>query len=412
MSPKAAFEKIHAVLLEEVPNALAAREGVRSEFRELLGSLYLLILRAIETGESVWLDSLLEEWVTTPTETQLEATKINLVEVINKILISTTEVIRKELDPPEGLKLLAALLPIFTHAIEYVSIQEANLRVEHITNELSQAKNFVEKLEKSKSDFISVAAHELKTPLTLIEGYSSMLRDSIITDDSNRVQVNLCLKGVDAGTTRLKEIVDDMIDVSLIDNDLLSLAFQPVWLYQIFHAIERELDDIIVQRKLKYSLKQFPGLNEMIFGDGERLFQALRNVVNNAIKYTPDGGSITINGRSLPGFIEVIISDTGIGIDPEDHGRIFEKFGRLGNASLHSSGKTKFKGGGPGLGLPIAKGIIDSHGGTIWVESEGFNEDTCPGSTFHIMIPLRKSPPDDKTAKLFRDFTEKMKSEQ
>jgi signal transduction histidine kinase len=411
MSPKTAFEKIHAVLLDEVPNALAAREGVRSEFRELLGSLYLLILRAIETGEPVWLDSLLEEWVTTPTETQLEATKINLVEVINRILISTTEVIRKELDSPEGLELLAALLPIFTHAIEYVSIQEANLRVEHITNELSQAKNFVEKLEKSKSDFISVAAHELKTPLTLIEGYSSMLRDSIITDESNRVQVNLCLKGVDAGTMRLKEIVDDMIDVSLIDNDLLSLAFQPVWLYQIFHAIERELDDIIVQRKLKYSLKQFPGLNEMIFGDGERLFQALRNVVNNAIKYTPDGGSITINGRSLPGFIEVIISDTGIGIDPEDHGRIFEKFGRLGNASLHSSSKTKFKGGGPGLGLPIAKGIIDSHGGTIWVESEGFNEVTCPGSTFHIMIPLRKSPPDDKTAKLFRDFTEKMKSE-
>jgi signal transduction histidine kinase len=108
----------------------------------------------------------------------------------------------------------------------------------------------------------------------------------------------------------------------------------------------------------------------------------------------------------LPGFIEVTISDSGIGIDPEDHTKIFEKFSSLGSVSLHSSGKTKFKGGGPGLGLPITKGIIEAHGGAIWVESEGYNEDMCPGSVFHILLPLRKSPPDDKTAKLFNPLAE------
>jgi signal transduction histidine kinase len=142
----------------------------------------------------------------------------------------------------------------------------------------------------------------------------------------------------------------------------------------------------------------------MIFADGERLFQALRNVIMNGVKYTPDGGQVTIDGRLLPGFIEMTIADTGIGIDPEDHGRIFEKFGRLGNTSLHSSGKTKFKGGGPGLGLPITKGIIDAHGGTIWVESQGYDEHKLPGSTFHIMLPLRKTPPDEKTSKLFKSL--------
>jgi len=74
----------------------------------------------------------------------------------------------------------------------------------------------------------------------------------------------------------------------------------------------------------------------------------------------------------------------------------------LGESSRHSSGKTKFFGGGPGLGLPITKGIIEAHGGAIWVESEGYDELKCPGSKFHILLPLQKQPPDDKMAKLFR----------
>jgi signal transduction histidine kinase len=204
----------------------------------------------------------------------------------------------------------------------------------------------------------------------------------------------------------LREIVDDMIDVSLIDNNLLALNFQPMWLNRLLGLVVRELSEIIQQRNLDLTMCSFPGSNEMIFGDGERLFQAFRNVITNAVKYTPDGGRIIVDGRLLPGFIETVISDTGIGIDPEDHTRIFEKFGRIGSVSLHSSGKTKFKGGGPGLGLPISKGIIDAHGGTIWVESEGYDEVHCPGSTFHILLPLRKTPPDDKAAKLFRALME------
>ena len=116
----------------------------------------------------------------------------------------------------------------------------------------------------------------------------------------------------------------------------------------------------------------------MTFGDPERLLQVFRNVLTNAIKYTPDGGCVTVDGRKLPGFIEIIVRDTGIGIDPEDQSIIFEKFTRLGNISLHSSGKTKFKGGGPGLGLHIARGIIEAHGGAIWVESPGMTKRRCP----------------------------------
>lgn len=387
-----------------ISDQLAIREGVRIGFQESLISFYDLLVRAIETREPAWMERILDEWVTVPTETELEATQSNLVQILSQIMMVTFEISRRKLNENEALDLMNVLIPVFTHTFQYVSIRETQMRIEHITKELDRARLVVEKLEKNKSDFISVAAHELKTPLTLIDGYTSMLTEALLMHKENSQQVELCLKGVDAGTRRLREIVDDMIDVSLIDNDILALAFQPVWLHQIIDSVGRELEPTIKQRNLQYLVHDFPGKHEMFFGDSERLYQAIRNVIVNAIKYTPDGGKIDIDGRLLPGFIELIIKDTGIGIDMEDHNRIFEKFSQIGNVSLHSSGKTKFKGGGPGLGLPITKGIIDAHGGAIWVESEGYDEAKCPGSTFHIMIPLRKMPPDEKTAKLFREF--------
>jgi signal transduction histidine kinase len=127
-------------------------------------------------------------------------------------------------------------------------------------------------------------------------------------------------------------------------------------------------------------------------------FSGIRNVIINAIKYTPNGGQITIDGRMLPGFIETTISDTGIGIDPDDHIHIFEKFGRLGSVSLHSSGKIKYKGGGPGLGLPITKGIIEAHG-IYMVESKDLMNLKCLAQLF-ISFSRSGSTTDDQGSEL------------
>jgi signal transduction histidine kinase len=157
------------------------------------------------------------------------------------------------------------------------------------------------------------------------------------------------------------------------------------------------------QRRLTLAIKEVdPGL--LTYADAGRLWQAFNNILENAIKFTPDGGRVTVGTRLLPGFIEITIADTGIGIALEHQERIFEKFGSVGNIALHSTGKTKFKGGGPGLGLPIARGIIEAHGGKIWVVSPGHDERACPGSTFHIMLPHLDAAPPDKTLKLFDPF--------
>ncbi len=394
------LNEIRSTWIDRISHKLARGESVRESFRNQLSSFYDLLQQAIVTGDPAWLNTVLDEWAASRTQSELEQREASLTPILNQILLATYKIAHKDLESDDGFLLLGAVLPLYIHAFQYVTRQETQIHIEHISSELERARITLENLDRNKSDFISVAAHELKTPLTLIEGYASMLRERFPKDDQESPDI-LYLKGVDNGITRLREIINDMIDVSMIDNDILKLNLQPVWISQLLSIINGEMQNIIAQRDQILKIVEFSGSNKMTYGDPERLYQALRNILTNAIKYTPDGGKVTIDGRELPGFIEIIITDTGIGIDEEDHERIFEKFGRLGDISLHSSGKTKFKGGGPGLGLPITKGIIEAHGGAIWVESPGYDEVNCPGSTFHILLPIRTESPDEKIAGLF-----------
>jgi signal transduction histidine kinase len=391
--------EIRTSWIRRVANSMARGADVRENFQEQLEHFYELMSRAIETGDPTWVDSILHDWSASPTQSDLREGKKNISDVLNRMLMITYELAREDLTEQDAMELLGAALPVFTFALEKTARYEMETRVTFISNELSGVQTKLERLDRSKSNFISVAAHELKTPLTLIEGYTTMMRD--VGKHEQDGQVEMFIEGINNGIRRLRSIVDDMIDVSLIDNNLLSLNFQPTWTGQILNLISDELEDSITSRNQTLDLRPFPGSEQMLFGDPERLYQAFYNILCNAIKFTPDGGTITVDGRTLPGFLEITVADTGIGISVEDQEGIFEKFGQLGSVSLHSSGKTKFKGGGPGLGLPIARGIIEAHGGTIWVESEGHDEKRCPGSTFHVLLPIRTESPDPKIAKLF-----------
>jgi len=397
--------KIRPIWIERVSRQLARGESVRESFIKQLTEYLDMMEQAIVTGDPSWMDKVLDKWAEARTISEIENQDVTLAPLLSKIMTTTHEVASEILDDGDAMSLLGAILPLYTYTVQYTTRLETKLHVEHISSELEEARLTLEKLDKSKSDFISVAAHELKTPLTLIEGYAAMLRDEFPADDQESSSV-LLIKGVDNGTGRLREIIDDMIDVSMLDNNMLQMNFQPVWLSQLINIVESELEAPLRNRKQRLQIVKFEGINEMTFGDSERLYQALRNLLTNAIKFTPDGGSISVDGRILPGFIEITISDTGIGIDIDDQERIFEKFGRVGNVSLHSSGKIKFKGGGPGLCLPITKGIIEAHGGAIWVASEGYDEDNCPGTTFHVLLPIRKESPDQRATEIFKPLLE------
>jgi signal transduction histidine kinase len=402
MTLQASLKKIRTPWVEHISRELASGEGVRVGFTEQLERFYELLEQTIMTGDTAWLDPILYDWGRSPTETNLEEGDYYVSFVITRMIALTIKIAREHLGKKEALELLAAVIPILSHSLSVVVRYEMETRVAHISNELGKTQEKLQQLDRNKSNFISVAAHELKTPLTLIEGYTSMMVD--VVQDSDLPQMNNYLDGVNTGIRRLRHIIDDMIDISLIDNNLLSLNFQPLWISHLLTLLKNELTRIVEERGQILNINLFEGSELMIYGDSERLYQALRNVVSNAIKYTPDKGTITITGRLLPGFVEIIIADTGIGISSKHQATIFEKFEQLGRADLHSSGRTKFKGGGPGLGLPITRGIIEAHGGTIWVESEGHDEVKLKGSTFHILLPTRKEPTDPSMSKFFGQF--------
>jgi signal transduction histidine kinase len=276
----------------------------------------------------------------------------------------------------------------------YAEITRFNEQLEQMvqerTEELKEAYHTLEKMDKNKSDFINVAAHELRTPLTVIKGYAQVMQiDHSVRD---RPRLLSALDGILAGTDRLHRIVNSMLDVARIDSQVLSVVKRRMHLVEVFARLRSKYAVDLEERELEMSVEGIDAL-PLITADPALLYKVFEQLVSNAIKYTPDGGAIDVRGQVIqvdeePPLVEVTITDTGIGIDPEHQEFVFEKFYQTGEVSLHSSGETKFKAGGPGLGLAIAKGVVEAHGGRIAVESPGYDEERCPGSTFRVWLPL------------------------
>jgi len=264
--------------------------------------------------------------------------------------------------------------------------------VEQRVEELNQAITRLEKLDKNKSDFIQVAAHELRTPLTVIKGYMGMIKTApAIKENSTLTQA---MDGVLQGTDRLHQVVNSMLDVARLESQVLAPHLDAITIGPMLRLIQKDYVEDLQARQLTLELDPSINAAPPIRADSELLQKALDNVVVNAIKFTPDGGSIHIGAAAVKGdrgdVCEIRVRDTGIGIDDKDKEMIFEKLYQVGKVELHSSGRTKFKGGGPGLGLAIAAGIIKAHQGKIWCESEGHDEEKLRGSTFFVQIPVAK----------------------
>lgn len=265
-------------------------------------------------------------------------------------------------------------------------------RLEGKIRELEKAHAELQKMDRMKTDFIILAGHELRTPLTAIYGYTQILLSlpDIPGSPDEEGSPRHLLEQVIHATRRLSQVVDDILNVFMIESNKLELSIGPVSLNTLAQNVVRNIRNLGPERKLTF---QFEGLEQLpvVMGDSQRLYQALWHVVSNAVKYTPDGGTIRISGRVVDHTVHLIVQDTGIGIDPEDRERVFDRFYVIEETILHHSSKTAFKGGGLGLGLSLARGIIEAHKGRIWLESEGRDEVRLPGTTVHILLPLPES---------------------
>ncbi len=226
-------------------------------------------------------------------------------------------------------------------------------------------------LDALKSDFVSTVSHDLRSPLTLMRGYATMLEMVGDINDQQRNYVQKIITGVES----MSRLVNNLLDLGRIEAGV-GLQVERVAVMDILNVVVDTLRLQAEQKEIRLSVETSPDLPQLLEADRALLQQAIYNLVENAIKYTPPKGSVTLRARSRGVALQFEVQDTGIGIAPADQPRLFEKFFRGSQREARVQR-------GSGLGLAIVRSIVERHGGKVWVESA-----LGQGSTFYVVIPI------------------------
>ena len=253
---------------------------------------------------------------------------------------------------------------------------------------LKIANDHLTELDELKNNFIILISHELKTPLTAVSTNAQLMNMIIqkagLHDDPmlNRTAANL-----DRATERMEHVIDEIVQFFRIASGQLELASTQVRLRDVIQPVVDNLASVCAERHLTIdvaNLKQLP----LVWADPRKLKVVFQNIIGNAVKYTPDGGQIQIEACCAgSNLVEIAVKDTGIGVPLDEQQRVFDMFHVLGSLSNHSTSKSAFRGGGFGLGLPIARGIIEAHKGSIRLQSSGYDEALLPGTVCTVTLP-------------------------
>lgn len=242
--------------------------------------------------------------------------------------------------------------------------------------ELASAFNFMSQklkdLDRMKSDFFSSMSHELRTPLTSIKEGAGLLLEGVggsLTDRQRKLLTILTEE-----SERLIGLVNSLLDLSKMEAGMMVYNFEPTSLAPLINRAMIEIGPLVEAKRIRVEAK-IDKVLPIIKVDSEKVLQALRNLIGNAVKFTPDGGQVTVSARQRDGAVEVSVADTGPGMPAENLATIFDKFQQAA-----STGSYRIQ--GTGLGLALVKHIITSHGGKVWAESQAGR-----GSTFIFVLP-------------------------
>ncbi len=300
------------------------------------------------------------------------------------------------------------------HRLNFASLRELERSRATLRDNLEQLEQHHRKLQslnQMKSAFLSLASHELRTPLTTILSGAEFLQSEAeqVLGKNEKQALDVIMRG----SRRLNHIVDDLLEAARLEAKTLYMAHEAFNPWPMINELHADFKPNCEVRKLHMELQDFPD-DAVIRGDVHHLQRAFGRLMENAIKFTPEGGRVHITGRVLQqkevlalaselrafsvsffdgvlaeSYLEIAISDSGIGLELEDRIQIFDKFQEVGDISKHSTSQAQFGGKGIGLGLTLAKGIIETHAGIVWVESAGPDQ----GSRFSALLPLVS--PDD-----------------
>jgi two-component system phosphate regulon sensor histidine kinase PhoR len=239
------------------------------------------------------------------------------------------------------------------------------------------------RLERVRQDFVANVSHELKTPLTAIQGFAETLLGGAVDDKENRRHF---LEIILDHAQRLARLTDDLLELSQIEAERLELEIRPLRVVDLVESCLETARVVAAEKNIQIGFEAPRALPE-IAADRRRIAEVLQNLLDNAVQYTQPGGRITVKAEAANDAVVLTVADTGIGIPKADQARIFERFYRVDRARSRV-------GGGTGLGLAIAKHLVEAHGGRMWVESE-----VGRGSQFHFAVPVfgAKPPAASKT---------------
>jgi signal transduction histidine kinase len=245
--------------------------------------------------------------------------------------------------------------------------------------ELATTNAELRRLDKMKSVFVSVAAHELRTPLAPIMGYMEMFLDGDFGPLTDRQRERLVV--VDRNVRRLLKITNSLLDVTRIEAERVELILRPADLFALVETVVAEYRSQLEAKTQRLTLRAHSDLPPALC-DETRAVQIIGNLLSNASKYTPDGGliDVSLTLAEEEGFLEISVVDNGVGISAEDQEKLFERFFRAESAALTQAG-------GAGLGLYITRSLVEMHGGRIWFESA-----LGKGSAFHVTFPIADMP--------------------
>ncbi len=239
-----------------------------------------------------------------------------------------------------------------------------------MVEQLQRAYDELDQIDSLKNDFIAIASHELRTPLSVILGYATFLKEDAQSNISAHASAVL------NSALRMRNLIEDMTNLRYLKLGETELKKEHIPLAAIFQSAQKDVQ-ITAEAKGHTLDVAMPDVNTVVVVDRIKLSMALTNLLNNAIKFTPSGGHISLSYKLKPGAVWIIVRDSGIGIPQDQLQRIFEEFHQVEDHMTRRHG-------GMGLGLAIAKALVEAHGGRIWAESAGPNQ----GSTFYINLPL------------------------
>ncbi len=257
----------------------------------------------------------------------------------------------------------------------YRSSQELEIKVQERTKELAKALEEVKKVSKIKSEFVSAVSHELRTPLTSIKGYASILMTGKLGAIPDKVKERL--EKINKHSDNLVKLINDLLDVSRIESGRVEMKMEECSVHQIVENVRDLLMPQMKEKKLNFVVEINPNVPSLLV-DKNQFERIFINLISNAIKFTPEGGQISIKASQENGQVLFEVSDTGIGIPEEDIPKLFNEFYRVDN-DINLNVK------GTGLGLALVKNIVEAHKGKIWVTSK-----VNGGTTFHFTIPITR----------------------